>query len=240
MLKPSIYDFGYMTNSIPLSAIIVGSVKVAFVAVLETLISAKIADNLTDTRFDQSKECFGLGFANILSGFFGGTPCTGVLVRTAVNVASGANNKMSQFLNAVTVLVMTLTILPLFTYIPMPCIASILMVSACRLIPIGVMKELWKVDKAELLILLVTAFICVFMDGALGLMIGGAIALLRNARTTGGTNIVDVNLEDQALVISINGAFTYVNAAQAETTSKSFIKAHRDQCDFVIINLKNT
>ena len=66
--------------------VIVGSAKVAFVAVLETLISARIADNMTGTRFDQSKECGGLAVANVVSGLLGGTPCTGVLVRTAVNV----------------------------------------------------------------------------------------------------------------------------------------------------------
>ena len=47
MLEPSIYDFSYITNTIPLSVIIIGSAKVAFVAVLETLISARIADTLT-------------------------------------------------------------------------------------------------------------------------------------------------------------------------------------------------
>lgn len=112
----------------------------------------------------------------------GGTPCTGVLVRTGVNVSSGANDKTSQFLNAVTVLIITLTLLPSFTYIPMPCVASILMVSAFRLIPLTIMKELWKINKAELVILIFTMIICVFKDGALGLMIGGAISILRNGK----------------------------------------------------------
>jgi SulP family sulfate permease len=74
-------------NSIPMEAIIIGSVKVGFVAVLETLISARIADNMTGTRFNQSKELFGMSLGNMLSGLFGGTPCTGVLVRTGVNVS---------------------------------------------------------------------------------------------------------------------------------------------------------
>jgi len=83
-------DFG-----IPISEIIVGSLKVAFVAVLETLISARIADNLTATRHNSSRECLGMSIGNIVSGFLGGCPCTGVLVRTAVNVSSGATHKMS-------------------------------------------------------------------------------------------------------------------------------------------------
>lgn len=80
---------------IPFSAVLVGSLKVSFVAVLETLISARIADNLTGTRFDQTTECRGMSIANIACGILGGTPCTGVLVRTAVNVSSGATHKTS-------------------------------------------------------------------------------------------------------------------------------------------------
>ena len=91
----SIVDFTYASKSFPLSALIIGSLEIAFVAVLETLISARIADVLTETRFDQSKEVFGMALANMLSGVLGGTPCTGVLVRAGVNVAAGATDKMS-------------------------------------------------------------------------------------------------------------------------------------------------
>lgn len=71
---------------IPLANILVGAAKVAFVAVLETLISARIADNMTGTHFNQSDEVRGLAYANLLSGVLGGLPCTGVLIRTSVNV----------------------------------------------------------------------------------------------------------------------------------------------------------
>lgn len=80
---------------IPLMAILLGSLKVSFVAVLETLISARIADNMTGTRFKASPECRGMAVANMVSGALGGTPCTGVLVRTAVNCSSGATHKTS-------------------------------------------------------------------------------------------------------------------------------------------------
>jgi len=95
MLKPSVVNFSYMNNDIPLMNIVIGAAEVSFVAVLETLISARIADNLTGTRFNQHKEVFGMSLANILSGLLGGTPCTGVLVRTGVNVTAGATDKIS-------------------------------------------------------------------------------------------------------------------------------------------------
>ena len=94
------------------------------------------------TRFDQRQETFALGWSNLISGAMGGLPVTGVLVRAAANVASGATHKTSQFINALVCLIVYLVFLPSFTYIPMPVIASMLMVSACRLIPFKVMGNL--------------------------------------------------------------------------------------------------
>jgi MFS superfamily sulfate permease-like transporter len=65
----------------------------------------------------------------------GATPCTGVLVRTAVNVSSGTTYKISQFINGVVVLIVILLLFRCFLYIPMPVIASILITSSCRLVP---------------------------------------------------------------------------------------------------------
>jgi len=90
-----LFNFSYLNNQISITNIIVGALKVSFVAVLETLISARIADNQTGTRFDGSIEIRGLAVANIACGLIGATPVTGVLVRTAVNVASGATDKLS-------------------------------------------------------------------------------------------------------------------------------------------------
>jgi MFS superfamily sulfate permease-like transporter len=126
-------------------------------------------------------EVRGLAVANFVCGLLGATPCTGVLVRTAVNVASGATYKISQFINGVIVLIVTLLLLPCFTYIPMPVIASILLTSSCRLVPKNMIAHLFKLDKFECFILLFTAALCVLVDGAFGLLIGGVITLLVNA-----------------------------------------------------------
>ena len=72
-------------------------------------------------------------------------------------------------------------LLPMFTYIPMPVIASILMTSAFRLVPIKDIKQLFKEDKPDLFILLFTTATCIFVDGAVGLLLGGFFALMRNA-----------------------------------------------------------
>jgi SulP family sulfate permease len=98
-----------------------------------------------------------------------------------VNVASGATSKMSQFLNGVIVLLIVTFCLPYFSFIPMPVIASILITSAVRLIPFDMIQYLFKIDKFECFILLLTAGICIYADGAMGLMYGGLFTLLNYA-----------------------------------------------------------
>jgi len=122
-----------------------------------------------------------MGIANVACGVLGGTPCTGVLVRTAVNVSSGGTHKASQFINAVVVLTMVLVLMPVFAYIPMAAIAAILITSSCRLIPKKIMAQYWTLDKANLGILIFTCAACIFIDGAMGLLIGAMVCLLRNA-----------------------------------------------------------
>jgi SulP family sulfate permease len=174
-------DFSYWSPKpeIPIWNIIVGGVKVCFVAVLETLISGRIADNRTDTRFNQSKEIFGMSIANIVAGLVGGTPCTGVLIRTNVNIQTGATHKTSQFINACFVCIVALIGMPIFTYIPMSIIASILITSSCRLVPKTIMAKLWNTDKFEFWLLIVTWLVCIFRDGAVGLLFGGAVSFAK-------------------------------------------------------------
>jgi len=205
--------------------IVAGAFKVAFVAVLETLISARIADNKTGTRFVQDKECFGLSLANILSGIMGGTPCTGVLVRTAVNIASGADHKYSQFINAMWVLVIVAVLIPFFAYIPMCIIASMLITSAFRLLPIDIMKSMWKHDKAEFFILVITGVICIFVDGAMGLMAGSFISLLRHAVNSGTAEIDISENEGSELKITPDGEINFINTIDFGIKTVDAVKA---------------
>ena len=207
MLHPSLIDFGYWSegSKIPTSNVVIGAIQVSFVAVLETLISARIADGKTGTRFQARPEVFGMSLGNILSGVLGGTPCTGVLVRTAVNITAGATHKTSQLINGCVVLAITLVFMPAFVYTPMPCIASILIVSASRLIPFGVMGELLRQDTAEFVILIFTTVICVLVDGAFGLMAGGVISILRTAIKSQTAKTVSSTMDGEFQIVYLSG-----------------------------------
>lgn len=98
LVNVGLYKFDLSTNSalaLNLNNLIIGAASVAIVSVLETMISAKYAAHRTETRFSQRYETFALSLANIVSGALGGIPCTGVLVRTALNIDNGATHRTS-------------------------------------------------------------------------------------------------------------------------------------------------
>eukprot|EP01048_Picozoa_sp_COSAG05_P019532 COSAG05_NODE_3084_length_2337_cov_1.582663_1_plen_436_part_10 len=119
--------------------VIIASLSVCFVAVLETLISAKIADvrSVKNERgdFNESRELVGMTTGNVLSGLFGGMPCTGVFVRTSVNQLNGSTHPISQFMNAIIVLLVTAVSMPIFERLPLASVAAVLVTSAIRMVP---------------------------------------------------------------------------------------------------------
>jgi SulP family sulfate permease len=77
--------------------VLTSSVGVAFIAILETLISARIADGMTKTEHDQRQEIFAIGLANILSGIMGGMPATAALARTALSIYMYINSMSAYY-----------------------------------------------------------------------------------------------------------------------------------------------
>lgn len=98
LVNIGLYKFDLSTNDVlklNLNNLIIGAASVAIVSVFETMISAKHGAHRTETIFDRRSETFALSLANIASGAMGGIPCTGVLVRTALNIDNGATHKTS-------------------------------------------------------------------------------------------------------------------------------------------------
>jgi len=191
MTTASVYNFSYLEgfSKIGVSAIIISSLKVGFVAIFETLISAMIAQDKyrqlnkdadgnpgpEPLPFDRKAETLGLSFANILTGVMGGAPCTGVLLRTAANIQYGGESRASQLLNSIYVLLITLIAMPVFVYCPLPVIAAMLGNSAVALGKASVEMTFdfgKKRDWIEVATIVVVGLICVFVDGAVGLAVG--------------------------------------------------------------------
>jgi SulP family sulfate permease len=207
---------------------------IALVAILETALSAKIADTLTGTKHDRRKEIFGLGLANIASGFFGGLPATGVFVRASLNVKTHATHRTSQGLNSIFVAIISLLFLNAFAYIPMAAIAAILIFASIRMIEVSHLKRLYHFDKAGFSIAMVVIVLSVYHDALIGILAGTVVSLiLLSERLSKGQfelvvndkdmkitdRILDHNLPIESiprdaplLVYSIKGQLTYTNA----------------------------
>ncbi len=158
--------------------ILITSITVAIVAILETMLSAKIADGMTKTKYNKRKEMLGLGLANIASGIFGGLPATGVLARTSLNIKSGATSKMSAMINSLTIAIASLLFLSYFKFIPLSVIAAILMFVAYRMVDPMHFINLWHFDKKGFGIAFIVAGVTIFDDPIIVIMVGTVISLL--------------------------------------------------------------
>lgn len=168
--------------SISRSSIDLELVKLVFtvsvVAVLETLLSAKIADGMTNTVFDQKKEMLGLSLANLVAGFFGGMPATGVLARTALNAKSGATSSTSSGLNALFILLIALLLFRGFQYLPLAAVGSILVFAAMRMVELEHFRKLFVFDLSAFWLSMLVALLTFAVDPMVGILVGATMALL--------------------------------------------------------------
>lgn len=215
------HNFSALTHFYQIVKITEFSLVVAFVATLETLISAKTADGMTKTKFMQSKEVFGLSLANIASGFFGGLPASGVFARTALNVKSGASSNYSQIINAVSVGLISVVFISGFSYLPLSITASILVYAAIRMITAEHFRKIYKFDKSAFGLAMVVAALTFAMDATTGILVGtvSSLLLFANKLSTielGSNEDPDsFNPEEdagRALIYRFAGAMTYFNS----------------------------
>jgi SulP family sulfate permease len=151
---------------------------VAIIVILETILSAKVADGMTKTRFNQSKEVLGIGLANIVSGLFGGLPATGVFARTALNIRSGAKSRYSSIINVFGVILISLVLLQGFSYLPLAIVASILVFLSFRMVTKEHFANLYKFDKTAFGISLAVAALSIVYDPLIGILAGSAVSLM--------------------------------------------------------------
>lgn len=151
---------------------------IALIAVLETLITAKLGDKLTKTESSASRELLGLSLANLGSGLMGGLPATGVFIRTGANIKAGATHRTSGILAALMTGVIALIALPFFSYMPMPVIAAMLVNTALGLLEFDKFAEFWKQERASFFVAILVALVTIFHDAGLGVALGAIAALL--------------------------------------------------------------
>lgn len=168
-----------------LQQLIIPALSIALLAAIESLLSARVADDLTNTkeadRFSPNQELFGQGVATSVASVFGGMPATGAIARTNVNVRAGAKTRLSAMVHALTLLLIVLFFAPIFSQIPSAAIAGVLIGTSFRIFNKASMLEIFKSGKKNIFIYLVTAATTVGIDLIWGIFVGIALYLMLKA-----------------------------------------------------------
>jgi len=144
---------------------------IALIAILETLISAKIADKMTKTRFDKNQELIALGTSNIAVGISGGIPVTAALARTSLNIKSGATHKISSFINSLVILLLAYFFFDKFKYLPICVIGSIVCIVALKMVDYDEVIHLYKQDFQSFLLIMLGGVVSLIADPTIGLIV---------------------------------------------------------------------
>jgi sulfate permease, SulP family len=154
---------------------------IAFLAGVESLLSAIVADRLIASRHRSNAELTAQGIANIGSSLFGGLPATGAIARTATNVRAGARTPVSGLVHAAVILLILLVAAPLAGYLAMPVMAGILMLTAWNMAEPGRWRHYAQLPRPELGLLLLTLVLTVVVDLAVAIGVGAGLGLALQA-----------------------------------------------------------
>jgi SulP family sulfate permease len=156
---------------------------IAMLGAIESLLSAVVADGMAGTRHDSNQELIGQGIANIAAPLFGGFAATGAIARTATNVRNGGNSPLSGIIHAATLVLVVLLLAPLAIHIPLAALAAILFVVAWNMSEARhFVKMIKRAPQADVVILLVTFGLTVFVDLVVAVNIGVILATLHFLR----------------------------------------------------------
>jgi SulP family sulfate permease len=200
---------------------------IAMLGAIESLLTAVIADGMTNTKHDSNAELVALGIGNLVSPIFGGLAATGALARTATNIRAGARSPFAAITHAALVLVGMLALAPLLAYVPMATLSALLMIVAWHMSDARGTAEMLKVaPKSEVLVWATCFFLTVFLDMVSAISVGfvfAAILFMRRMveftetrlqldRTVEGS---DVALPVGVVLYEINGPLFFGAAQKA-------------------------
>ncbi len=152
------------------------AITIAVLGAIESLLSATVADGVVGDRHDSNTELIAQGIANIASPVFGGIPATGAIARTMTNINNGGRSPVAGIVHAVVLLLILLFLMPLAKYIPMACLAGVLVVVSYNMSGWRVFKGLLKNPKPDVVVLLMTFFLTVIFDLTVAIEVGLVIA----------------------------------------------------------------
>lgn len=175
-----------------ITALFPSAFTIAMLGAIESLLSAMVADGVTGDKHDSNTELMAQGVANIITPFFGGIPATGAIARTMTNINNGGRTPVAGIIHAFVLLLILLFLGPLTKFIPMACLAGVLVIVAYNMSEWRQFVNLLKMPKSDVAVLLITFFLTVFMDLTVAIEIGLILAVILFMRRIMETSTVSV------------------------------------------------
>ncbi|MEG2151549.1 MAG: SulP family inorganic anion transporter, partial [Bacteroidaceae bacterium] len=172
------------------------ALTIAVLGAIESLLSATVADGVTGDKHNSNQELMAQGIANLVAPLFGGIPATGAIARTMTNINNGGKTPVAGIIHAFVLLLILLFLMPLAQYIPMACLAGVLVIVAYNMSEWRTVRALMKNPKSDIVVLFITFFLTVIFDLTIAIEVGLVIACLLFMRRVAETTNISVITEE--------------------------------------------
>lgn len=177
-------------------ALVSPAFTIAILGAIESLLSATVADGVIGDHHDSNTELIGQGLANFATPIFGGIPATGAIARTMTNINNGGRTPVAGIVHAVVLLLIFMFLMPLAKYIPMTCLAGVLVVVSYGMCGWRSFVMLLKNPKSDITVLVITFLLTIIFDLTIAIEVGLVIACLLFMRRMAETTDVKVVLDE--------------------------------------------
>ncbi|MDO4319387.1 MAG: sulfate permease [Bacteroidales bacterium] len=169
---------GFTLNMATINMLLPSAFTIAMLGAIESLLSATVADGITGSRTNSNTELIGQGLANLTVPFFGGIPVTGAIARTMTNITNGGRTPVAGIVHALVLLLIFLFFMPLINYVPMACLAAVLIVVAYNMSGWRTVIGIFHSPKSDISVLMVTFLLTVIFDLTIAIEIGLLLAVV--------------------------------------------------------------
>lgn len=201
------------------------ALSMAVVGLVESLLTAKIVDDATDSYSNKNKESRGQGIANVITGLFGGMGGCAMIGQSIINVRSGANSRLSTFTAGIVLIFLIIVLGDIVVQIPMPILAGIMIMVSVGTFDWQSFKYIKQAPKSDAVVMLLTVIIVLFTNNlAIGVVVGVIFSALFFATKISNVR-VELNQQDKSYLYYFKGQIFFVS-----------IDSMMEQLDFTIEN----
>ncbi|WP_067725106.1 SulP family inorganic anion transporter [Oceanobacillus damuensis] len=221
-------DMGALTQQLPvflfpsipftfetLMIILPYSLSLAIVGLLESLLTANIVDDMTDTESNKNKESRGQGIANIVSGFFGGMAGCAMIGQSVINVKSGGNGRLSSLVAGIFLMFLIIVLGGVVVQIPMAALAGVMIMVAISTFDWSSVKNLAKLPKTDAIVMVATVIIVLVTHNlAIGVLAGVLLSAIFFAAKISKVKVTEeLVLRDQKKIYRVEGQLFFASVS---------------------------